>query len=104
MGAYVVTQLVKTMTQRSIHVQGARVLVMGLTFKENYFGLRNTRVVEIVKELADYNVQADVFDPWANAEEAQHEYGDTLVQQPRPGAYDAIVIARCPLPTTSSKP
>ena len=93
MGAYVVTQLVKTMTQRRIHVQGARVLVMGLTFKENCPDLRNTRVVDIVKELADYNVQADVFDPWANAEEAQHEYGITPVQQPQPCAYDAIVIA-----------
>jgi UDP-N-acetyl-D-galactosamine dehydrogenase len=93
MGAYVVTQLVKTMTQRRIHVQGARVLVMGLTFKENCPDLRNTRVVDIVKELADYNVKADVFDPWANAEEAQHQYGITPVQQPQPGAYDAIVIA-----------
>jgi UDP-N-acetyl-D-galactosamine dehydrogenase len=93
MGAYVVTQLVKAMTQRRIHVQGAHVLVMGLTFKENCPDLRNTRVVNIVEELADYNVQADVFDPWANAEEAQHEYGITLVQQPQPGAYDAIIIA-----------
>ena len=93
MGAYVVTQLVKTMTQRRIHVQGSRVLVMGLTFKENCPDLRNTRVVDIVKELADYNVQADVFDPWANEEEAQHEYGITPVQQPAAGAYDAIIIA-----------
>jgi UDP-N-acetyl-D-galactosamine dehydrogenase len=93
MGAYVVTQLVKTMTQRRIHVQGARVLVMGLTFKENCPDLRNTRVVDIVKELADYNVQADVFDPWANAAEAQHEYGITPIQQPAVGDYDAIIIA-----------
>lgn len=93
MGAYAVTQLVKAMTQRRIHVQGARVLVMGLTFKENCPDLRNTRVVDIVKELADYNVQADVFDPWANAAEAQHEYGITPVQQPAAGAYDAIIIA-----------
>jgi len=93
MGAYVVTQLVKAMTQRRIHVQGARVLVMGLTFKENCPDLRNTRVVDIVKELADYHVQADVFDPWANAAAAEHEYGITPVQQPEPGAYDAIIIA-----------
>ncbi|MDO8773743.1 MAG: Vi polysaccharide biosynthesis UDP-N-acetylglucosamine C-6 dehydrogenase TviB [Burkholderiaceae bacterium] len=93
MGAYVVTQLVKTMTQRRIHVQGARVLIMGLTFKENCPDLRNTRVVDIVKELADYDVQADVFDPWASAEEAQHEYGISPVQQPAAGAYDAIIIA-----------
>ncbi|MBS3911114.1 MAG: Vi polysaccharide biosynthesis UDP-N-acetylglucosamine C-6 dehydrogenase TviB [Hydrogenophaga sp.] len=93
MGSYVVTQLVKAMTQRRIHVQGARVLVMGLAFKENCPDLRNTRVVDIVRELADYDVQADVFDPWASPAEAQHEYGITPVAQPQPGAYDAIVIA-----------
>lgn len=93
MGAYVVTQLVKVMTQRRIHVQGARVLVMGLTFKENCPDLRNTRVVDIVKELAEYHVRADVFDPWANAAAAEHEYGITPVQQLEPGAYDAIIIA-----------
>ena len=93
MGAYVVTQLVKAMTRRRLQVDGARILVMGLTFKENCPDLRNTRVVDIVKELADYNVQAEVFDPWASAAEAQHEYGITLVQQPAVGAYDAIIIA-----------
>lgn len=93
MGAYVVTQLVKTMTQRRIHVQGARVLVMGLTFKENCPDLRNTRVVDIVRELGEYDVQADVYDPWVSTEEAQHEYGITPVQQPAAGAYDAIIVA-----------
>ena len=93
MGAYVVTQLVKAMTRRRLQVDGARILIMGLTFKENCPDLRNTRVVDIVKELADYNVQADVFDPWANAAEAQHEYGITPIQQPAAGAYDAIIIA-----------
>lgn len=93
MGAYVVTQLVKAMARRRLQVDGARILIMGLTFKENCPDLRNTRVVDIVKELADYNVQVDVFDPWANAAEAQHEYEITLVQQPEPGSYDAIIIA-----------
>ncbi len=93
MGAYVVTQLVKAMTRRRLQVDGARILIMGLTFKENCPDLRNTRVVDIVKELAEYHVQADVFDPWANADAAQHEYGITLMQQPEPGAYDAIIIA-----------
>ena len=93
MGAYVVTQLVKAMTKRRLPVQGARILVMGLTFKENCPDLRNTRVVDIVKELADYDVKADVFDPWADTAEAQHEYGITPVQQPEQGAYDAIIIA-----------
>jgi UDP-N-acetyl-D-galactosamine dehydrogenase len=93
MGVYVVTQLVKAMTQRRLHVEGARVLIMGLTFKENCPDLRNTRVIDIVKELRVYNVQADVYDPWAKDEEAQHEYGITPVKEPIPGTYDAIIIA-----------
>jgi len=93
MGAYVVTQLVKAMTQRRIHVQGARVLVMGLSFKENCPDLRNTRVVDIVKELAEYHVRADVYDPWASPAQAQHEYGITPIHQPEQHAYDAIIIA-----------
>lgn len=93
MGAYVVTQLVKTMTKRRIQVQGSSVLVMGLAFKENCPDLRNTRVVDIVQELAEYNVKADVYDPWVSAEESQHEYGITPVQHPTTDTYDAIIIA-----------
>ena len=93
MGAYVVTQLVKRMTQRRMHVQGARVLVMGLAFKENCPDLRNTRVVDIVNELAEYDVKADVYDPWVSAAEAEHEYGITPVATPEPGSYDAIILA-----------
>lgn len=93
MGAYVVTQLVKAMTKKRIQVQGSRVLVMGLTFKENCPDLRNTRVVDIVHELAQYDVHAEVYDPWASAEEAIHEYNIKLLQQPQEQTYDAIVIA-----------
>ena len=93
MGAYVVTQLVKAMTCRRLQVDGARVLIMGLTFKENCPDLRNTRVVDIIEELKDYNVQIDVFDPWADPAQAQHEYRITPVQNLEPGAYDAIVLA-----------
>ncbi|SAI69785.1 polysaccharide biosynthesis protein [Bordetella ansorpii] len=93
MGGYVVSQLVKCMTKKRIHVQGARVLVMGLTFKENCPDLRNTRVVDIVKELGEYDVAVDVYDPWVDAEEAQHEYGFKPVAQPRDGAYDAVILA-----------
>ena len=93
MGAYVVSQLVKAMTKRRIHVDGARALVLGLTFKENCPDLRNTRVVDILKELEEYNVKADVFDPWIDAAEAQHEYGITPISQPEAGAYDAVIIA-----------
>jgi UDP-N-acetyl-D-galactosamine dehydrogenase len=93
MGAYVVTQLVKQMTKQRIHVQGARVLVMGLTFKENCPDLRNTKVVDIVRELAEYEVAADVHDPWVNSAEAQHEYGFATIAKPEAGAYDAIILA-----------
>jgi UDP-N-acetyl-D-galactosamine dehydrogenase len=93
MGAYVVSQLVKAMTRRRIHVDGARVLVMGLTFKENCPDLRNTRVVDILQELREYNVSADVYDPWVDPAEAQHEYGITPVSEPQAGAYDAVIVA-----------
>lgn len=93
MGIYVVTQLVKAMTRRRIQVDGSRVLIMGLTFKENCPDLRNTRVVDIVEELQEYNVLSDVFDPWIDPTQAQKEYGITCVQYPEFEAYDAIVLA-----------
>ena len=93
MGAYVVSQLVKAMLKRRITVEGARVLVMGLTFKENCPDLRNTRIVDIVKELCDYGICADVYDPWIDAAEAQHEYGITPVATLEQGAYDAVLLA-----------
>lgn len=93
MGAYVVSQLVKVMLKRRIHVDGARVLVMGLTFKENCPDLRNSKVVDIIRELADYNITVDVYDPWVSIEEAQHEYDVDPVVEPEIGAYDGIVLA-----------
>ncbi|QII85252.1 Vi polysaccharide biosynthesis UDP-N-acetylglucosamine C-6 dehydrogenase TviB [Bordetella hinzii] len=93
MGGYVVSQLVKCMTKKRLHVQGAKVLVMGLTFKENCPDLRNTRVVDIIKELGEYSVDVDVYDPWVDAEEAKHEYGITPIAQPAEGSYDAIILA-----------
>ena len=93
MGSYVVSQLVKAMTRKSINVKGARVLVMGLTFKENCPDLRNTRVVDIVNELKEYDMTVDVYDPWVETKEAQHEYDLTPVQTLEAGAYDAVVLA-----------
>ncbi len=93
MGEYVASQLVKAMTKRRIHVNQSRVLVLGFTFKENCPDLRNTKVVDIVRELQQYNVQVDVFDPWINSEEADHEYGIKPIYTPEPGSYDAIIIA-----------
>jgi len=93
MGSYVVSQLVKAMTKRQIQVQGAKVLVMGLTFKENCPDLRNTRIVDILKELGEYSMDVDVYDPWVDPAEADHEYGITPVKSPEKGAYDAIILA-----------
>ena len=93
MGSYVVAQLVKAMTKRRIQVQGSRVLVMGLTFKENCPDLRNTRVVDIVRELGEYSIGVDVYDPWVDPAEARAEYGIEPVAEPAQGAYDAIVLA-----------
>ncbi|MCF4994988.1 Vi polysaccharide biosynthesis UDP-N-acetylglucosamine C-6 dehydrogenase TviB [Pseudomonas syringae] len=93
MSAYVASQLVKAMLKRRIHVDGARVLVMGLTFKENCPDLRNTKVVDIIRELADYNISVDIYDPWVSAEEAQHEYGILPISEPCAGAYDGLILA-----------
>lgn len=93
MGAYVVSQLVKAMLKRRIQVDGAKILIMGLAFKENCPDLRNTRVVDIVKELGDYGMAADVYDPWVDPVEARQEYGIALIPIPAPGTYDAIVVA-----------
>ena len=93
MGTYVAGQLVKALLRKRIHVQGARVLVMGLTFKENCPDLRNTRVVDVIAELKDYGINVDVFDPWVDTAEAEHEYGITPIAQPEADAYDGIVLA-----------
>lgn len=93
MGNYVVAQFVKAMTKKRIQVDGARILVMGLTFKENCPDLRNTRVVDIVAELKEYNCEVDVYDPWVTAEEAVHEYKISPVATLNPTTYDGIILA-----------
>ena len=93
MGAYVASQLVKAMLEKLIHVKGSRVLVMGLSFKENCPDIRNTKVVDIIKELNEYGAQVDCFDPWVQSATAEHEYGLRLIQSPGEGQYDAVIIA-----------
>ena len=93
MGAYVVSQLIKLMLKKRIQVQDADVLIMGLTFKENCPDIRNTRVVDIVKELQSYGVNVDVHDPWVDADETQEEYGIRPVENTPKGKYDAIILA-----------
>jgi UDP-N-acetyl-D-galactosamine dehydrogenase len=93
MGVYVTGQLVKAMAKRRIQVDGAKVLVMGLAFKENCPDLRNSRVVDIVAELRNYNCKVDVYDPWVDNEESEREHNITPVTSPCVGDYDAIIIA-----------
>jgi UDP-N-acetyl-D-galactosamine dehydrogenase len=93
MGQHVVSQVIKSMLQKKIHVKGSRILIMGLTFKENCPDLRNTRVVDMVSEFRDYGAEVDVHDPWADPVEAEHEYGIQLVGQPEANTYAAIVVA-----------
>lgn len=93
MGTYVAGQMVKAMLRKRIQVDGARVLVLGLTFKENCPDLRNTRVIDVINELAEYGVNVDVYDPWVNAEEAESEYGLIPLSAPADAHYDGIVLA-----------
>jgi UDP-N-acetyl-D-galactosamine dehydrogenase len=93
MGVHVASELVRLMAHKRIHVNGARVLVLGLTFKENCPDLRNSKVVDIVRELHTYGAAVDVHDPWIDSAEAQREYGIKPVRKLQPGRYDAVVIA-----------
>ena len=93
MASYVATNLVKAMIQKDIKIKDANILILGLTFKENCPDIRNTKVVDIVKELKDYEANVDVYDPWINVTESQHEYGITPVSELVEQKYDAIVLA-----------
>ena len=93
MGAYVVTQLVKKMIKKKIQVEGAKVLLLGLSFKENCPDIRNTKIIDIVKELEEYHIEVDVYDPWVDSAEAEHEYNIQPINNPKSAAYDAIILA-----------
>lgn len=93
MGSYVASQLVKQMTKEGVAIRDSRVLVMGLTFKEDTPDLRNSRIVDVIRELQDYGINVDVLDPWCDPAEAKAEYGVSLVTDPEDGAYDGIVLA-----------
>jgi UDP-N-acetyl-D-glucosamine/UDP-N-acetyl-D-galactosamine dehydrogenase len=93
MGIYVAARFVRLMVKKSICMPAARILVMGLTFKENCPDVRNTRVVDVVAELQGYGSKVDIFDPWADAHEVEAEYGLKILQEfPEPGLYDGIII------------
>jgi len=93
MGSYVAAEIVRLMTLQRIRVADSRVLVLGLTFKENCPDLRNSKVVDVVRELQKFGAKVDVCDPWASRLEARHEYGITPIRTPKRGQYDAIVAA-----------
>ena len=93
MGRYVADQLISAMIRNKVDVRDARVLVLGLTFKENTPDLRNTRVIDIVKHLEGFGLAIDVHDPWADAEEAKREYGIDLVAEPAKGEYQGVLLA-----------
>lgn len=93
MGAYVATQMVKALAKAPIRDRSGRVLVMGLTFKENCPDLRNTKVVSLICELEEFGLQVDAYDPIADKHEAHAEYGLSLIDAPSPAAYDGVVLA-----------
>jgi UDP-N-acetyl-D-galactosamine dehydrogenase len=93
MGAHVAERVLKLMTKRRIQVVDAKILMLGLTFKENCPDIRNSRAIDIVRELQKFHAQVDVYDPWANPEEARHEYGLIPITSLQPGVYDAVVLA-----------
>ncbi|OOG66264.1 Vi polysaccharide biosynthesis protein VipA/TviB [Rhodanobacter sp. B04] len=93
MGPYIANEVMRLMVRKGINPVEARILVLGLAFKENCPDLRNTRVVDIVQALHGYNATVDIHDPWVDAIEAAHEYGLTLVAQPAQGSYDAVIVA-----------
>ena len=93
MGAWIASQVVKLMIRKDITVKNARVLVLGITFKENCPDIRNTKVVDVVKELEQFGCLVDIYDPWANAGEVKHEYGRDIVSEYTMSDYNAVVLA-----------
>ena len=93
MGEYVATQLVKKLASKKIHIDEAKVLVLGFTFKGDCPDVRNTKIIDIVKELIDFNMAVDVYDSWASKEEVKHEYGIDLINTLEDGKYDAVILA-----------
>jgi UDP-N-acetyl-D-glucosamine/UDP-N-acetyl-D-galactosamine dehydrogenase len=93
MGKYIAERIIKAMTRQRIHVVDSKILIMGLTFKENCPDLRNTRVVDVIKTLSEYNANIDIYDPWVDPAEAEHEYGLSLINEVPKNHYDAVILA-----------
>ncbi len=93
MGIYVANQVIKLMIKKGHKVEGAKVLVLGITFKENCPDIRNSRVIDVIRELQEFGTQVSVYDPWADPKEVKHEYGMDLLDSLDDVSYDAIVLA-----------
>ena len=93
MGLHVANEVSKLMNKKKIITENANILIMGLTFKENCPDHRNTRVIDLIKSFKDFNCNVDVYDPWVDKNQANHEYGIQLIDKPVKGNYDAIIIA-----------
>lgn len=93
MGGYIADRVVKQMTRRRLHVVDSNILILGFTFKEHCPDVRNTKVIDIVKEFRNYNANVDIYDPWADADDVNHEYGVQLTKTPEKNKYSAIIIA-----------
>jgi UDP-N-acetyl-D-galactosamine dehydrogenase len=93
MGLYVAGEIIKLMTAKRIHVKGARTLVLGMTFKENCPDIRNSKVIDVVRELQKYGAEIEIYDPWADGQECRHEYGVRPIRTLTPKRYDVAVIA-----------
>ena len=92
MGEYVASQVVKLMIKKGVTINGASLLMLGITFKENCPDVRNTKIVDVIKALEDYGIQVTIFDPWASPDEVNHEYGLKMVNQKPNVAFDAIIL------------
>lgn len=92
MGVFIANKVVKLMLKKGHNLPDAKILILGITFKENCPDIRNSRVIDIIKELQDYNATVDVYDPWANEQEVKHEYDITLIKQVQT-KYDAVILA-----------
>ncbi|HEX8758090.1 MAG TPA: nucleotide sugar dehydrogenase, partial [Steroidobacteraceae bacterium] len=93
MALYVAGEIIKLMTAKRIHVKGARTLVLGVTFKENCPDIRNSKVIDVVRELQKYGAEVDIYDPWADGQECRHEYGVRPIKTLTPKRYDAAIVA-----------
>jgi UDP-N-acetyl-D-galactosamine dehydrogenase len=93
MPLHVAQRVVQLMVQKRVHVKGARVLVMGLTFKENCPDVRNSKVIDVIREMENHGAKVDAYDPWVEPKAVKHEYGLTPITKLGRGRYDAVILA-----------